>query len=98
VGLVLERTEEDVATYILLISSAFILIITNILADISALEPFITNHKDYLPLQSITTEDFIPFVSNIFDILESVAFYVGVGASLIFAIRSLISRFSKEET
>lgn len=97
VGLVLERTEEDVATYILLISSAFILIITNILADISALEPFLIDHKAYLPLQSITTQDFIPFVSNIFDILESVAFYVGVGASLLFAIKSLIARYSNEE-
>ncbi|OLS19593.1 MAG: hypothetical protein HeimC2_40720 [Candidatus Heimdallarchaeota archaeon LC_2] len=80
VSIVAEKTKEDTQAFFFLISSAFILIISQIFADISALPEFLTDgeHYDFLPLQGVNIPStFIPFISKVFESLEAIGFYVG---------------------
>jgi len=95
VSLILERVREDKQLYYLLISSAFVLIVTNIFADIAALPQFI-GREYLLPLSGNTTKDLLPFVAKIFEILESFAFYAGVGATIVVSIQNAIQGSEEE--
>jgi hypothetical protein len=90
VSLVLEKVRDDKQIYYLLISSAYILIVTNIFADIASLPEFLGTQKQFLPLAGAATEDLLPFVAKIFEILESIAFYAGLIATVIYTFKNLI--------
>lgn len=90
VSIVAERTKGDTQAFFFLISSAFILIISQILADISALPEFLLDgeHYAFLPLQGINIPStFIPFISKVFESLEAIGFYAGAIISLFILLK-----------
>lgn len=98
VSIVAERTKEDTQAFFFLISSAFILIISQILADISALPEFLVDgeHYNFLPLQGINIPStFIPFISKVFEALEAIGFYVGAIVSLLILVKLGLSKLLK---
>ena len=95
VSLVAEKTKEDTQAFFFLISSAFILIITQIFADISALPEFLIDgqHYEFLPLQGVKIPStFIPFISKVFESLEAIGFYTGAIVSFFILIKLGISK------
>ncbi len=98
VSIVAEKTKDDTQAFFFLISSAFILIISQIFADISALPEFLVDgqHYNFLPLQGIQIPStFIPFISKVFEALEAIGFYVGAIVSLLILIKLGFSRLFK---
>jgi hypothetical protein len=90
ISLVLETSEKarkDTNVFFLLISSAFVLITTNILEDISTI-PVGEAHQ-YLPLEFATAQWLIPWAIKVLDALESFAFYVGFGIGIIIGMKKL---------
>jgi hypothetical protein len=51
---------------------------------------FLGVQKDFLPLAGAATEDLLPFVAKIFEILESIAFYVGLIITVGFTMKGLL--------
>ncbi|MCE7734315.1 MAG: hypothetical protein GPJ54_05500 [Candidatus Heimdallarchaeota archaeon] len=98
VSIVAEKMKGDTQAFFFLISSAFILIISQILADIAALDEFKPADGDdlpgkfngFLPLNSLNTRDAFSFVSNIFEGLESIGFYIGAIFSLFLLLKLLL--------
>ncbi len=89
ITLVMDKVKDDLAIFLLLISSAFTLIVTKIYSDISELPQFDGPHKKDLPFEILQTNTPLPFVMKIFRNIESIAFYAGVGWAIIYAFRSL---------
>ncbi len=83
VTLITPRVKERLSFFFLLVSTAFVLIITNILGDIYKL-----GFPD-APLKSWNLEGILTSVVGIFDYVESVAFYLG----FIFGIGWVIRKF-----
>jgi len=98
VSLVAERLKEDNLTFFFLISSAFILIATNILAQITELPAFSAEGGNdlYLPLRGVATEELLPFVKNIFGALEAFGFVVGLGFTLVLGLKNLLVYITKK--
>lgn len=100
VSIVAEKTKSDTQAFFFLISSAFILIISQILADIAALDDFKpgTNEgssgkfNNFLPLNRLNTRDAFSFISNIFEGLEAIGFYVGAIFSLLLLLKLLLQK------
>ncbi|MHA2097452.1 MAG: hypothetical protein ACW99A_02090 [Candidatus Kariarchaeaceae archaeon] len=99
VSIVADRTKHDTQAFFFLISSAFILIVTQILADIAALPDFAKDggaQNKFLPLQGLNIPDtFIPFISKIFENLEAIGFYAGALVSLVILLKLLIMKIFK---
>ena len=94
VSLLVERTKNDQQTFFLLISSAFVLITTNILQDISDSVPL--NDQSFLPTAFIpTAQFFLTFANKIFEFLESVAFYIGMIAALYLMTKKLLKKIKE---
>ena len=85
VTLITPRVKERLSFFFLLVSTAFVLIITNILGDI-----YLLGFPD-APLKSWNLEGILTSVVGIFDYVESIAFYIG----FIFGIGWVIRRFVK---
>ena len=94
VSIAVEKVDNDDQVFFLLISSAFVLIVTKIFADIASLPEFIGPHQSYLPISASVFSDFIPFISKIVETLESIGFFVGLFVSLYFLLKNMI--FKKE--
>ncbi|MHA2091931.1 MAG: hypothetical protein ACW98K_13850, partial [Candidatus Kariarchaeaceae archaeon] len=94
VSLVADKTKHDMQVFFLLISSAFILIISQILADITDLPEFQDDgdHKEFLPLAGRTTENVLHFASKLFEFTESAGFYAGVIFSLGLLFKVIINK------
>jgi len=92
VSIAVERVDNDDQVFFLLISSAFILIVTKIFADIASLPEFLEDHQSYLPISASIFSDFIPFISKIIESLESLGFFVGFIVSLYLMLKSIISK------
>jgi hypothetical protein len=97
VSLVADRTKHDMQVFFLLISSAFILIISQILADITGLPDFDRplaedGHKEFLPLAGVTTENVLEFASKLFEFTESAGFYAGVIFSLGLLFKVIVNK------
>lgn len=100
VSIVAERTKNDTQAFFFLISSAFILIVSQILADIASLDEFKPDDRlgpagkfnSFLPLNSLNTRDAFSFISNIFEGLESIGFYVGAIFSLLLLLQMLFKK------
>ena len=90
VSIAVERVENDDQIFFLLISSAFILIITKIFADIASLPEFVGDHHSFLPISASIFSDLIPFISKIIESLESIGFFVGFAVSLYLIIKRFI--------
>ncbi len=89
VSLVLERVKEDLALFMLIVSSAFVLIITKIYGDVIALPQFDGSSKQFLPFEIIGGETVIPFVVKIFRNIEGVAFYIGFAISIVYGMNQI---------
>ncbi|MHA2366723.1 MAG: hypothetical protein ACXAC7_22410, partial [Candidatus Hodarchaeales archaeon] len=103
VTLVVEKVKHDTQISFLLISSAFVLICTTILQDISAFfENSDSNQLAYMPFFFANDENLLPWASKVFENLEAAAFYGGVLIALVITLRGLtnylIKRYRKEET
>ncbi len=97
VSLVAEKTKHDAQIFFLLISSAFILIISKILADITALPDFEKTiseggQKDFLPLSGETTENILPFAAKLFEFSEAIGFYAGVVFSIFLLLKTWFNK------
>jgi len=81
VTIITPRVKDNLSTFFLLISTAFVLIITNILGDILEIQnaPGFTGIQD-APLQSFNVlSTLIIWVVEWFEYIESIAFYCGLG-------------------
>ena len=99
VTLVLDKFKQDTQVFFLLISSAFLLIITQILLDISS---GLNLDQNFLPFALFPREIFnFQWASEVFENLEAFAFYGGVLIAFYLLFRSLLGkikqRFSKQE-
>jgi hypothetical protein len=83
-----ERVKDDNQVFLLLISSAFILIVTKIFSDIAELPEFIGVQKPYLPFSVTSVENILPFVLKIAELLETVGFFAGFLVSLFMLIKT----------
>ena len=100
VSIVAEKTKNDTQAFFFLISSAFILIVSQILADIAAIDDFKPKNRDdpagkfnsFLPLSSLNTRDAFSFISNIFEGLEAIGFYAGAIFSLFLLLKLLLMK------
>ena len=81
VTIITPRVKDNLSTFFLLISTAFVLIITNILGDILEIQRapgFVGIHD--APLQSFNVlSELILWVVGWFEYIESIAFYCGLG-------------------
>lgn len=91
VSLIVDKTKNDQQVYFLLISSAFVLIATNILQDItsSILYNSSTTELAYLPTSFATAQFFLSFANKIFELVESIAFVVGLFVAVFVLLRKL---------
>lgn len=92
VSIAAERTGEDNQVFYLLISSAFILIITKIYSDIASLPEFLTIHHTYLPLKVVSNENILDFILKITELLETIGFFGGFFASLVVVSKKLLNK------
>jgi hypothetical protein len=92
VSIAVEKVDNDDQIFFLLISSAFVLIVTKIFADIASLPEFLGDHLSYLPISASIFSDFIPFISKIVESLESFGFFVGFIVSLYLLLKNMISK------
>lgn len=83
-----ERVKDDNQVFLLLISSAFILIVTKIFSDIAELPEFNGVQKPYLPFSVTSVENILPFVLKIAELLETVGFFAGFLVSLFMLIKT----------
>ncbi len=83
ISIVIERIKEDLVLFLLLISSAFLLIVVKIYGDISSLDQFIGKQHNFLPLAFLSSTRALLFILKIFQVLESISFYIGVIVALI---------------
>ncbi len=90
VSIAVEKVENDDQVFFLLISSAFILIITKIFADIASLPDFVGDHHAYLPISASIFSDLIPFISKVIESLESIGFFVGLAVSLYLLFKNMV--------
>lgn len=95
VSLVLQRVKEDLALFMLIVSSAFVLIITKIYGDVIALPQFEGSSKQFLPFELLGGESVLPFVIKLFRNIEGVAFYIGFVLSIFYGL-NLIRRWLSE--
>jgi hypothetical protein len=97
VSLIIEKTKNDTQMFFLFITSTFILIIAKIFADISSSRIFEDPTYNFLlPLSSLTGSSFIPFVINVFAVLEAIAFYTGLTVVLFHIITGRMRRQASE--
>ena len=85
--------------YMLLLSAAFILIITEIIADITELVNLGTYgiNSNY-PLNTLAEGGFLIWASNVFKNLEATFFYVGLLIALITLAKDLVYRYTRWKT
>lgn len=94
VGLVIERTKDDIQMFFLFISSTFILIVSKIYADISSAEIFADpTFQPLLPFYTLSETNFIPFAVNVFSNLEAFAFYIGL---IVVLFRTITGKMRSE--
>lgn len=89
----------DKQLYMLLLSAAFILIITEIIADITELVNLGTYgiNSNY-PLNTLAEGGFLIWASNVFKNLEATFFYVGLLIALITLAKDLVYRYTRWKT
>lgn len=97
VSLIVDKTKNDQQIYFLLISSAFVLITTNILQDITASIMFSSTiipppELDYLPTSFATAQFLISFANKIFELVESLSFLVGLIVALVLLIKNITKK------
>jgi hypothetical protein len=95
VSLIVERTKQDQQIFFLLISSAFVLITTNILQDITESIITTTGEIAFLPTSYANTQVLIAFGNKIFELLESGSFYFGVIVALLLLLKSLNKKYKE---
>ena len=104
VSLIVEKAKYDQQIYFLLISSAFCLITTNILQDIT--ESILANtscnpsvnicENLFLPTSYATAQFLISFANKILELLESISFYIGVLVSLVILFRKIVKKIKEK--
>lgn len=97
VSLVLERIKDDLALFMLVVSSAFVLIITKIYGDIIALPQFEGTRKQFLPFEILGGESILPFVIKIFRNIEGFAFYIGFIISVVYGFKLLSQKLRRKD-
>jgi len=94
VTIITPRVKDNLSTFFLLISTAFVLIITNILGDILEIQRapgFVGIHD--APLQSFNVlSELILWVVGWFEYIESIAFYCGLGFGIYWVTYSFIKK------
>ncbi len=90
VSIAADKTKDDNQIFFLLISSAFILIITQIYSDIASLPSFIGSQNRFLPLKILSNQNMLSFILKITDLLETVGFFTGFIASLFYIFKKYV--------
>ena len=97
VGLIVDKAKGDAQVFYLLISSAFVLITTNILQDIQAtsLKNYGVSEEQFLPMVLLGDKQkvFFSFANKLFESMESFAFYVGVLFAFGLLLRSILKKY-----
>lgn len=94
VTIITPRVKDSLSTFFLLISTAFVLIITNILGDILEIQdaPGFTGIQD-APLQSFNVlSALIKWVVEWFEYIESIAFYCGLGFGIYWVTSNYVKK------
>jgi hypothetical protein len=95
VTLIIERLKHDTQIFFLLISSAFVLITTQILQDITDAFRDQPEQLQFMPFAFATQGNLLPWASKVFENLEAGAFYIGLFIALGIGIKYLMNYLRK---
>ena len=97
VSLIVDKFKNDQQIFFLLISSAFVLISTNILQDITAsVQASLPSETIFLPTHFATAAQFfISYANKLFEFIESLGFFAGVLVALFIVLRNLRNKLSE---
>ncbi|OLS25741.1 MAG: hypothetical protein HeimC3_13200 [Candidatus Heimdallarchaeota archaeon LC_3] len=96
VSIVIERLKHDTQIFFLLISSAFVLITTQILQDITEAFSSDTGQTSFMPFAFATKGNLLPWASKVFENLEAGAFYIGLLIALYIGLKYLMNYIKKK--
>jgi len=100
VTIITPRVKDRLSTFFLLVSTAFVLIITNILGDIHEIQnaPGFEGIQD-APLQSFNVlSGAISSIVGWFEYIESIAFYIGLGFGIFWVVYSFVKKRKEKKT
>ncbi|MFW9928064.1 MAG: hypothetical protein ACFFD1_01580 [Candidatus Thorarchaeota archaeon] len=89
VTIVIEKVKGDIELFFLLMSSAFVLIVTQILGDITSSFTNDPGQIKFMPFAFATQSNLLPWATKVFENLEAGAFYIGVFIALIVGLKEI---------
>lgn len=98
ITIAVDKTKSDSQVLLLLVSSAFVLITTQILQDITTIYMENGYTLQYLPLSFAGSENLLPWASRVFENLEAFSFYIGVFVIIIVLINKYINKHKTKST